>query len=127
LCLLRWREEHRPLTPGTSSEINGFRLTDENGNLVEIGEVSIAGVPNGPAVVAAALAIGSRGEQLVRGAFNIGSKVQTFVNGRLRIPDGTLPGTITEIKNVAYQPLTRQLQDYLQIAARSGAQLDFMG
>ncbi len=87
-------------------------------------EVSIAGVPSGPAVAAAALAIGARGEQLVKGAFNIGSKVQTLVNGRIRIPDGTLPGRISEIKNVAYQPLTRQLQDYIQIAGSSGAKLD---
>ena len=35
------------------------------------------------------------------------------VNGRDRIADGVTEDSITEIKNVKYQGLTRQIRDYL--------------
>ena len=117
----QWREKHRLAKPTTSSELNGFRLTDENGNEIQ---VNIAGVPSGPGAAVAAAAVGRYGEQLVRAAFAIGPKVQTLINGRFRFPDGTTIDKISEIKNVAHQPWTLQLRDYAQHAAANGKTFD---
>jgi RHS repeat-associated protein len=74
-------------------------------------EVSMAGLPNGAsaAAAAAAAAAGRFGEQAVR---NIGPKTVFFVNGVKRIADGMKGNVISEVKNVAYQALTRQMRDY---------------
>ena len=61
---------------------------------------------------------GRRGEEAVCKMVDIGDKVAVNVNGRMRIPDGFIPGRpLSEVKNVATQGLTEQLRDYIQIAA----------
>lgn len=66
--------------------------------------------------------LGKAGEDAVRAVYDIGKKpVEPIrINGRPRIPDGLTDDTLNEIKNVKYQGLTRQLQDYLQYAKGSG-------
>jgi hypothetical protein len=47
------------------------------------------------------------------------------VNGRMRIPDGLIPGkSLSEVKNVDKLSLTSQLRDYLQHAESEGLQFD---
>ena|GEM_PF-7054099 len=69
--------------------------------------------------------IGKAGEASVRAAFDIGESRGFRTRDRLRIADGVNRrlGTVTEVKNVQYQGLTRQLRDYLQYAREAG--LDF--
>ncbi len=87
-------------------------------------EVSMAGVPSPGVMGAAIVAIGARGEQLVRSAFSIGDKAAVMVNSRMRIPDGLSRNVVTEIKNVAYQANTLQLRDLATAALQSGRRLD---
>lgn len=65
---------------------------------------------------------GVAGEAAVRSVYDIGGKALIFVNGRARIPDGISSTAVTEVKNVAYQSWTRQLQDYAQYAQDKGLQ-----
>jgi hypothetical protein len=65
---------------------------------------------------------GQAGENAVRNAVDIGPKSQFSINGRHRIADGLnlTSGTITEVKNVQYQGLTTQIQDYIDYAGQQG-------
>ena len=62
---------------------------------------------------------GGAGEQAVRSKYDIGESKPIDVNGRTRIPDGITDDTLSEVKNVAHQSLTRQLQDYLDYAQQN--------
>ncbi len=85
---------------------------------VENGCLKLGMVPMSPG------AVGAAGERIVGGLANIGDKVKILVSGRFRIPDGMLPGLITEVKNVAYQAYTLQLRDLVQYAKQTGTSVD---
>ena len=86
-------------------------VCDRSGNKIEMHQ-SIA-VRTGPG---AAVAVGRAGEEIVRALTNIGAKTRMVVNGRVRIADGKLGRSISEVKNVAYQAYTRQLRDFADAA-----------
>lgn len=94
-------------------------------------ERTLAGLPAGAAVVGAvskggrvANQVGQVGEAAVRSAVDIGPATAFFVNGRTRIADGlnAVLGTITEVKNVAYQHLSTQIKDSIAHAQAAGLQ-----
>lgn len=60
---------------------------------------------------------GQAGEAAVRARHDIGPKTRFEINGRERIADGITGRTVSEVKNVKYQGLTRQIRDYLAFAA----------
>ena len=66
------------------------------------------------------------GEAAVRDAYDIGAKIAVQVGENKRIPDGINEalGTLSEVKNVAYQGLTSQLRDYLQYAQSEALAFD---
>jgi RHS repeat-associated protein len=68
--------------------------------------------------------IGKAGEEIVRSLAEIGDKAAFEIGGRLRIADGMLDEIITEVKNVRYQALTGQIQDYLAYAQAQGMRFD---
>ena len=76
---------------------------------------------------AAAAKLGQAGEAAVRAAADIGEKTAIRVGGRLlRFPDGInlAEGTLSEVKNVASQSFTRQLNDYLGYARENNLRFD---
>jgi RHS repeat-associated protein len=61
--------------------------------------------------------LGGEGESAVRSLYDIGDKVQIGIDGRMRVPDGLIPGmSISEVKNVGYLSYTQQLRDFTQYA-----------
>jgi RHS repeat-associated protein len=67
---------------------------------------------------------GQAGEAAVRSSFDIGPKVSIEVAGRTRVPDGLMPGVLSEVKNVQSQSLTHQLRDYIQYAGQNSSRVD---
>ncbi|NAZ81047.1 hypothetical protein GTR02_04365 [Kineococcus sp. R8] len=65
---------------------------------------------------------GQAGEARVREFYAIGDKAAQKIGGRNRILDGLSREAVTEIKNVKYQALTRQLTDSLEYAQSTGRQ-----
>jgi RHS repeat-associated protein len=77
----------------------------------------VAAAEEGLAGIAAARQLGKQGEAAVCKVADIGPKTRIFINGRSRVPDGLIPDqSLNEVKNVAYQGWTQQLQDYAQYA-----------
>jgi len=68
--------------------------------------------------------LGKEGEDAVRAQCPIGDKTLININGRDRIPDGRTITTLSEVKNVAFQGLTQQLQDYSDYAQLNGLVMD---
>jgi RHS repeat-associated protein len=68
--------------------------------------------------------LGKAGEAAVREKFAVGPKTQITVGDRARIPDGLLPSTLSEVKNTAYVPYTRQLRDYAEYAHSTNRRFD---
>ena len=56
---------------------------------------------------------GQAGEAYVRARYDIGPKTRFEINDRYRIADGMTDNSISEVKNVRYQGLTKQIRDYL--------------
>jgi RHS repeat-associated protein len=85
-------------------------------------EAVVAG--GGKAVGAGIVAVrlGQAGERAVRVAHDIGPIGFFRVGWRVRMPDGVnhYLRTVSEVKNVASQGLTRQLRDYMDYAASQG-------
>ena len=71
-----------------------------------------------------AYALGLAGERAVRAVYNIGPMKLFIVFGRQRIPDGVTGSAISEVNNRAYQALTLQLRDYVEIAHREELRFD---
>ncbi len=114
--------------------VNAGRISTTTGFLGEI----ITGVPltvpvaSGAGVAALAAAesatvraarLGAEGEQAV-GLF--GPKVGIRIPGanNLRFPDNLTTTTLTEVKNVASQGLTKQLRDYITVSQSTGRTFD---
>jgi len=72
-----------------------------------------------------AVRLGRQGERAARAALNFAKNSQRFYTaaGNFRIPDGIVGNTFYEVKNVAYQPLTAQIRDLIEIAAANNATL----
>jgi RHS repeat-associated protein len=68
--------------------------------------------------------VGQTGEAAVRGVANIGPKVEISINGRIRIPDGLTTAVLSEVKNVKYLGMTRQLRDFAAFARQAGLQFE---
>ena len=85
--------------------------------------VGVAGLVSGGR---AANALGKVGEDAVRAVNAIGEKTAFTINGRNRIADGMngVLGTITEVKNVAYQHLSTQIKDYVDFSQKVGSRFD---
>ena len=72
----------------------------------------------------AAVRTGQAGEAAVRAAANIGPKTAIDVAGRTRIPDGLLPGILSEVKNITLLSYTQQLRDLTQFSLDKGLRFD---
>ena len=64
--------------------------------------------------------LGRAGEEAVARVYKIGKKSPFAVNGRNRIADGLNDFEISEVKNVKFQRLTAQIQDYIDHAPTIG-------
>jgi len=61
----------------------------------------------------------------VKAAYYIGDKARIVIGaGRYRLPDGLTTKVLSEVKNVAYQSWTRQLEDYASYASQRGLTFD---
>jgi hypothetical protein len=70
---------------------------------------------------ALATRLGRIGEETIRGLENIGPATRFYTPaGRLRIADGMLNTAVSEVKNVKYLSLTRQIRDYVQYSKSTG-------
>jgi hypothetical protein len=67
---------------------------------------------------------GQEGEAAVRSVADIGPKEKIFINGRWRITDGIKGRVLTEVKNVRYLAVTRQLRDLMDYARLMGFRFD---
>jgi RHS repeat-associated protein len=74
--------------------------------------------------LAANKALGLEGETAVRAASNIGPKTRITVDGRVRVPDGLLDTTVSEVKNAKTINLTKQLTDYSKFAQTTNRRFD---
>lgn len=68
---------------------------------------------------ARAVRLGLEGEQAV-GLFGAKAGIRVPGANNLRFPDNLTTTTITEVKNVASQGLTKQLRDYITISQKTG-------
>jgi len=84
--------------------------------LIGLGEI-YSGAPIDP--MARVRQMGAEGEQAV-GLTGPKMAVRIPGKGNLRYPDGLTATTITEVKNVGYQPLTSQLRDDIALAKATG-------
>jgi RHS repeat-associated protein len=66
---------------------------------------------------------GQIGEDAVRSMDDIGDKEAVDINGRKRIFDGLNLKYVSEVKNVKYQALTRQLKDILEWAGKNNRKM----
>jgi RHS repeat-associated protein len=95
----------------------GNAANDYAGQLADYTDIGISGLVN---------QVGQAGEAAVRSAVDIGERAAFSVNGRNRIADGLnlVLGTITEVKNVAYQHVSTQIRDYVDYAQAARLQFD---
>lgn len=91
-----------------------------------VGNVAIGGFLDAPK---SAGQLGREGEAIASQITGAAKNTESWVvNGRVRIPDQVLaqdivtrnPTIITEVKNVQYQSLTRQLRDYADLVGPGG-------
>lgn len=87
----------------------GARALDDAADVARAADEVAPAVRGGAGPVRA----GQAGEAYVRARYDIGPKTRFEINDRYRIADGVTRDSITEIKNVRYQGLTRQIRDYL--------------
>jgi hypothetical protein len=79
--------------------------------------------PAAESATARAARLGSEGEQAV-GLFGPKVGIRVPGAGNIRFPDNLTTTTLTEVKNVASQGLTKQLRDYITISQKTGRTFD---
>ena len=106
----------KALDPGAYAALEKAGLSAED--IVK----SLAGIRKGEV----AQKLGKLGEDAVNDAFGFMKKGAFEINGRQRIADGLDAGALVvrEVKNVKYQGLTRQIQDYIDYSALKGYRVE---
>ncbi|MFT3943641.1 MAG: polymorphic toxin-type HINT domain-containing protein [Ancrocorticia sp.] len=106
----------------TEQDLTAYNLTIEDIHTYYAGTqpTLVHNCPGGVGPVNA----GKNGEKRVREAYDIGGKQKISINNRNRIPDGITPETLSEVKNVKSQSLSRQLRDDIQYAKDNNLSVD---
>jgi RHS repeat-associated protein len=113
-------------TPTVSTETS-VALPDGSSILLDAINDGLIVAQNPAAAANLARILGQAGERAVRAVRTIGDKTPFVVNGVTRIADGMLGRVVTEIKNVGYQALTRQMADYLEFLRQNpGMRMDLI-